>query len=125
MIPGLLLSAAGLAVLLWLTLMFMWWRQEQGTSEQLATTAALAYSQKSIRLGRRGWYHLAMRAKTLGALLNRLAARIFFTLFPSAQPAFAKRDALAGLSQGPSSFFLMSISQEQKVPKKKSPKRIV
>jgi hypothetical protein len=49
---------------------------------------------------------------------NKKLARMFFSVFPDAAPAFAKRDELAGLKHGPSSFFLKSISEDKRKGKK-------
>ncbi len=128
MIIELSIGIAATALLLWLVLMFMWWREEQKKADPLVTETALTLSQKSARLARRGWYALEMKAGKAAHWCNRRASRAFFTLFPSAAPAFAKRNKLAGLSHGPSSFFLMSISQEEKAPRtRRAParKRIV
>lgn len=118
MILGLLISIGAVALVLWLVLMFMWWRKERQKADPLVTAAASTLSGKCMRLARRGWYAIEMQAGKAGMWCNKKATRLFLSLFPSAAPAFAKKDELAGLSHGPSSFFLMSISQEQKVQAK-------
>ncbi len=100
-------------------MMFIWWQNERGEKAPLATDTALVYLDKCARLARRGWYASALYARTIGIWGNKKVSKLFFKLFPDAAPAFAKRDALLGLTQGPSSFFLLSISEEQKRKAKK------
>lgn len=124
MIIGLTITALSLLLLLWLTLMFMWWRKEKSLHDPLATDVALTYLEKCVRLARRGLYASEMYAKEAGTWSGKKVSRAFFSLFPGAASAFAKRDELVGLHSGPSSFFLLSISETQKTaPVKKSGSR--
>ncbi len=120
MILGLFLTIIGLTIGAWIVVMYIWWKEERGEKTTLATDVAFDYFEKCARLTRRGWYASALYARTLGMWGNKKASKLFFRLFPDAAPAFAKRDALLGLTQGPSSFFLLSISEEQKRKAKKS-----
>ena len=95
--------------------MFMWWRQENGLKDSPITTLDIEqYSQKAARLGRRGWYWSEMQLSHSVSWLNKKFASLFFSIFPNAAPAFAKKDELAGLKDGPSSYFLLTITEEQK-----------
>ncbi len=122
MILGLFISAIVLVVLLWLTVMYLWWQEVRKAHEALATDLALEYLDKGVRLARRGWYASEMHLKAVSSWSNKKLQKVFFSLFPSAESAFTKHDELAGLSQGPSSFFLMSISEKEKPAPKKSRK---
>ncbi len=124
MIIALVITALSLALLLWLTLMFMWWQRERKATEPLAADLALTYLEKCMRLARRGFYASELYAKEAGAWGGKKASKVFFKLFPKAASAFTKHDELAGLSHGPSSFFLLSISESQKTaPVKKSTRK--
>jgi hypothetical protein len=119
MIGTLFVALIVLAIGVWITVMYMWWQKENHIVEKPIhlTDTMLHYWEKSERLARRGWYHTLLFGKQTFQWSNKKVGAIFFTLFPNAEPAFAKRNSLIGLEQGPSSYFLMSISeQEQKKP---------
>jgi hypothetical protein len=124
MIIALLVTTGLLALSLWLTVMYVWWKEEQGLAQASATTVATAYFAICARLTRRGWYACTMYAKALGAWTNKKMQKLFFSLFPGAQPAFAKHDELAGLKHGPSSYFLRSISEKETTVSKKTVQKI-
>lgn len=70
--------------------------------------------EKGARLVRRGWFKLLRNINILREQLTKVAARIFFWIFPKARKAFEKKDELTGLDHGPSSYFLMSVSESKK-----------
>jgi hypothetical protein len=114
MIGGLFIALGILLFCLWLSVMFLWWQKERNTNEPLATDVALTYADKGQRLLRRGWYFSQRHLKEWALWGSKKVSKVFFSLFPNAAPAFAKRDELAGLKQGPSSFFLLSLSEKEK-----------
>jgi len=124
MILGLIVTVLALAILMWVVAMYIWWQKEQKVQEALATDVALEYLEKCIRLGRRGWYASEMHLRALALWGGKKMGKVFFSLFPSAEAAFTKRDSLAGLSHGPSSFFLMSISEKRKGAQKKKTEKL-
>lgn len=104
-----------LVVALWLTIMFLWWRtEEKAHNPVLNTTLAIMYWQKIARTTRRTWYGVELYIKQGFVWANKKVSAIFFRVFPNAEPAFAKKDTLAGLKDGPSSYFLLSITENQK-----------
>lgn len=125
MILALLVTISVLVILLWVTIMFIWWQKEKHAKESLATDALITYAYKGTRLARRGLYAGEMYARSFGTWTGEKMANLFFKLFPSAVPAFAKKDELVGLSHGPSSFFLLSISEAKKKLSAKKIKRAV
>lgn len=66
---------------------------------------------KSIRLARRGWFLVLRYLDKLKAIVEKVLTKIFFAVFPNARKAFEKKDELIGLEHGPSSYFLMSVSE--------------
>lgn len=121
MISTLLVTAAILAIALWLTIMYAWWRQESGAPVRTPATAiAVSYAAVCTRLARRGWYACMLYVGTVRRWTNRKVQKVFFSLFPAAKPAFAKHDALAGLKHGPTSYFLRSISEKETAASKKT-----
>lgn len=112
---SLVLALAVLIVLLWLTLMVMWWHNSENAEQPpLDTSLVDRYSGKALRLVRRGWYATQLYAAVVLRWSNKRFATLFFRIFPNAEPAFAKRDYLAGLKHGPSSYFLHTITEDQK-----------
>jgi hypothetical protein len=66
---------------------------------------------KSIRLARRGWFLVLRYLEKIRAAVEKILTKLFFTIFPNARKAFEKKDELIGLEHGPSSYFLMSVSE--------------
>jgi hypothetical protein len=121
---ALLIATAVLALAGWLSVMYVWWRTENGVSDKPALAVANTYVAACIRLSRRGWYACTMYAKAVGIWGNKKMQKVFFALFPSAEPAFAKRDELVGLKDGPTSYFLRTISEKETIVLKRTPKKI-
>ena len=118
----LILVLVVLVIALWLYSMYLSWKISSGTATTavhesvFVSTAALL-----ARLGRRGWYSSTLGIKRVASWSNKRLGSLFLRAFPSARPAFTKKDVLTGLSHGQSSFFLKSISVQpkQRLPKSK------
>ncbi len=112
----------GLIVLTWLYSMYASWKVTTGAPLPVAQTAPLlAQVDKGVRLSRRGWYSALARLKQALAWGTSRAQKAFLKVFPKAAPAFAKRDILTGLTHGPSSYFLKSISKTPAAKPKRLP----
>jgi hypothetical protein len=97
----------------WMTLMRIWWKKERGLTQEFSEEHLLSYSKKGVRLTRRLWYRFTFYGQQVLTWLQRKLAKVFFSIFPNAAPAFAKKDGLVGLKHGPSSFFLKTISEKE------------
>jgi hypothetical protein len=108
-----------LTVTVWFVSMYSTWKKVQGIeSEAFSLNPIVNKGRKAERLARRAYYRGSWNAKALLFWLQKQTSQVFFKLFPSAQPAFAKRNNLTGLKDGPTSYFLMSISEvKEEVPK--------
>lgn len=110
-------------IILWLTIMYGIWRKD--TNEQITPSVEEVLTpayQRSTRLLRRGWFKLLRSFEYLQKKSEKIFLKIFFTVFPNAKKAFEKKDELTGLEHGPSSYFLMSVSEykeEIQKPEKK------
>lgn len=113
MLSTLLILLAVCLFLSWLTLMGIWWQKEHNNEKEFSFDQISYYGQYCARLARRGWYRCIFYLSRFGAWSNKKFARIFFSIFPNAEPAFTKKDTLTGLEHGPSSFFLKSISEKE------------
>ncbi len=99
-------------ILLWLLVMYGIWRKtvKQEMTPDVAEVLTPAYN-KSVRLLRRGWFSILRYLQILKAFLEKILTKAFFAVFPNARKAFEKKDELTGLEHGPSSYFLMSVSE--------------
>jgi hypothetical protein len=96
----------------WITLMYISWKKsEEEALKPLDQTAVLAYWDKITRLLRRGYYSSMFYTRKTAHWGNEKIGHAFFTLFPKAAHAFEKRNPLTGLETGPSSYFLLTISE--------------
>jgi hypothetical protein len=112
----------GLIVLTWLYSMYTSWKVTTGAQLTVAQTAPLlAQVDKGVRLSRRGWYTTLAHLKRILIWSESRAQKVFLKVFPKAAPAFAKRDILTGLTHGPSSYFLKSISKTPATKTKRLP----
>ena len=112
----------GLIILTWLYSMYASWKVTTGAPLPVAQTAPLlAQVDKGVRLSRRGWYSALARLKQALAWGTSRAQKAFLKVFPKAAPAFVKRDILTGLTHGPSSYFLKSISKAPAAKPKRLP----
>ena len=121
----LLIILAGLAVLLWLSTMLLWWHEGTHAEHTMLDAVALKQIERIIRLSRRSYYAGMLYSTRAFNWGNKSMGRAFVHVFPNAAPAFQKHDMLAGLEDGPSSYFLHSISRSttrQKKQKNHSPK---
>lgn len=100
----------------WFLAMYIWWKQEQGlTFSPVSLDETIApLSDKMTRIARRKWYITLLYGKKAVRWNARHLTDLFYAIFPNAKVAFAKRDALTGLKDGPSSYFLKTISEKDK-----------
>jgi hypothetical protein len=109
-------------ILLWLLVMYAVWKQKNKHQEVNSISEIVPqYYSKSSRFLRRLWFGILRLVSKLGDITTIFATKVFFGIFPKAKRAFEKKDELTGLEQGPSSYFLMSITEEvaaNKVAKK-------
>lgn len=108
-------------LILWLVAMLMLWRKEGQQTETLADELNPLVS-KGARTARRTWFLFLRGVRKAQDFLTLIITKLFFTLFPKAKKAFEKKDELTGLQQGPSSYFLMSISEGKELPEKEESK---
>jgi hypothetical protein len=114
MILGLSVVLVVLIVASWVTAMYVSWKRSEGLNPSpIKQEVFVSYWSKMVRKARRTYYRSLFTFKQSLTWGNKQFGHVFFSLFPSAEPAFAKRDMLAGLKDGPTSYFLMSISQEE------------
>lgn len=106
-----LVIALSIAILFfWLAIMLLWWHEDKDSAPATLDSVAMRQIERIIRLTRRSYYASMLyggHALTWG---NKNFSRAFVQLFPKAAPAFQKYDPLAGLEDGPSSYFLHSIT---------------
>lgn len=108
-------------IALWLFAMLTLWNtQTKQTTDMIEELRPVAT--KSLRTLRRFWFLVLRGVATIRAAATTLITKLFFTIFPNAKKAFEKKDELTGLQQGPSSYFLMSISEGKELPGKEEPK---
>lgn len=113
----------GFIVVTWIYTVFLSWKESTGAVfEPITQSFFLEKWGAAIRLVRRGWYRANMEGKTVLTWSGKQAEGAFVTVFPKAAPAFIKKDELTGLKQGPSSYFLKSISVPKKATEKRLPK---
>lgn len=113
----------GLIVTTWVYAVFLSWKASTGTVfEPIKQSFFIETWHTVARLARRGWYRAGMEGKTVLTWSGKKAEGAFVTVFPKSAPAFVKKDELTGLEQGPSSYFLKSISVPGKIPQKRLPK---
>lgn len=113
-----IVSIIVLIIALWIIAMLELWNINKGTYQGPAEERVASFLTKTVRLTRRGWY-ISLRAITEGLkVVSIYIARGFFILFPKAKQAFEKKDELTGLTDGPSSYFLMSVSEYKEEAKK-------
>lgn len=109
-----------LALATWLFAMFLSWKLSHGVAlhpidrKTLEPTALQA--QRTVR---KYWYHGLFRLEQGRTILLEKAEKLLVQIFPKAGPAFTKKDPLTGLEQGPSSYFLLQISESK--PAKQTP----
>lgn len=97
-------------IVLWLLVMYKLWkdqRQNEGLPQNLSP-----FVSNFFRILRKSLFTLRRKISLLKSKVSIYLAKVFFFIFPKAKKAFEKRDSLTGLEQGPSSYFLMSISKE-------------
>ncbi len=120
MITFLAITAAVLALALWLTTMALWRQAEQGQEvKTIKQQDVIGQWNKAKRLARRSWYGGLRYSKQATHWGNTKVRKAFIAIFPRSQAAFIHPDPLTGLQHGPSSYFLASISKPSKKAKTK------
>lgn len=114
-----LLSIAGISLALtWICTMLVWWHETNERAHERIDFLAVKQAEKIIRLTRRSYYASLLYSKRALGYGNTVFAKMFVKVFPNAKSAFQKHDIMTGLTTGPSSYFLHSISEaKQETPK--------
>jgi hypothetical protein len=74
-------------------------------------------TKKIIRNLRRSYFSLIRIFNFTKTKLKTIAIKTFVMVFPKAHKAFEEKDALTGLTHGPSSYFLKKISEKEDINK--------
>lgn len=99
-----------LIIATWIASIYVSWQQEEHTLSPVVHLPS--YADKSARLMRRGWFAVIRAGKVSISWMSKHIALLFYKIFPKAKSAFMERDTLSGLDQGPTSYFLKSISED-------------
>lgn len=115
-ILALVITLAATLILAWMTAVYGAWRASEHKEGVPITAEVLTdQAEKVLRLVRRGWYSTERTAEQVVRWGGKKSADAVVKVFPKAAPVFAEKpDALTGLTHGPSSYFLKSISPEEK-----------
>ncbi len=114
MILTLVVVLVVLILAFWLLAMYASWKQQKGMLTAIDEHDIRSRTDQALRLVRRTTYTGIRYFNTgLNWSLGH-ASKGFYALFPKAQSAFVKHDELTGLTKGPSSYFLHSISESKK-----------
>lgn len=104
---------------LWLLVMLaLWVREKEPHEDVLAEIKPIVG--KGKRTLRKTWFLMLRKINKLREIMTSLIAKLFFKIFPKAKQAFEKKDIESIQSQGPSSEFLASISENMPAKEKKS-----
>ncbi len=115
---ALLIVLVGLVFVLWLYSMYLSWKISEGVPLEIIESGSfIATGALLARLGRRGWYSVSFYTNQMLGWGTKRFRKFFVKVFPTSARAFVKHDALTGLTQGPSSYFLKSISPSAPKPK--------
>lgn len=98
-------------IILWLFIMYSLWKKDDLERKYLESNIN-RFSYKTAQVSRKIYFLLTRKIDILRSKITLYLAKAFFFFFPKAKKAFEKKDALTGIEQGPSSYFLMSISKE-------------
>ena len=113
----------GLIVVAWGYSMYVSWKMDQGAPlAMVAADPIIGWWAQVARLTRRGWYAAGLKTRHLFTWGNARIGGAFVKVFPSAAPVFTKRDALTGLTHGPTSYFLKSLSPTRKAGNRRLPR---
>lgn len=101
-------------IMLWLLVMYGVWKKnaKQETVPDALEAITPVYN-KSTRLLRRAWFTVLRYTRKIRLFFEKILIKVFFAVFPDARKAFEKKDELTGLEHGPSSYFLMSVSESK------------
>ncbi len=95
---------------LWLLIMFVIFKEHHKKESEKELEQI---SNKYARSFRKAWFLILRITKRLRGFMTKIIAKAFFYVFPKAKTVFEPKDELAGLEHGPSSYFLMSISENK------------
>ena len=110
------LTAAS-AIAATVTVQYVAWRTARNLPEISAHDRLHQYGTACARLARKGWYSVLWCNAKAWNWLGSKAQSVFFLIFPKAKPAFVEKNVLAGLSDGPLSYYLKSLSDKEKAAK--------
>ena len=98
----------------WLYSMYLSWKLDSGMVLRPIHERDITTRQEHLtRVTRKYWYWTQLKIGVWSSWVGEKITRLFFKLFPSAVPAFTKKDPLTGLEQGPASYFLKQISESK------------
>ncbi len=123
MILALGITLVVLIVGTWIYSMYISWKATEGVPLALVeSTTFLVLWHRATRLSRRGLYSTQLFSKKVFDWSTQKTRSTLVKFFPTSAPLFAKRDMMTGLTHGPSSYFLKSISKNEKSASKRLPK---
>ena len=112
-----------LLLLSWFLSLYIVWIQNKETDTDSTEKKIVALTTKTTRFLRKIKF-FSQRIYALSKVtIQHYSGKIFFLIFPNAKRAFTEKDELTGLKNGPSSYFLMSVSEYKDEVKKVSLKR--
>lgn len=107
----------------WMTALYILWSTAQGKEHARFTDHLIVRIVALVRIARRYLFACRRFLLIVGKGIKTSALYLFFIVFPSAKKAFRSQDELTGLTKGPSSYFLMSVSEYTEEAKKVRPRR--
>ena len=98
-------------IILWILIMFLLWRKHENAHIVEKENIVINKFTRNLRKILFGVIRLINKIKTF---IKKHLTKVLIFIFPKASKAFEVKDPLIGLEQGPSSYFLMSISEDIK-----------
>lgn len=114
-----LISIILVLFLVWISIMYFLWKKSTPDTDIPIEQALGKKISLFLRIVRKVRFTTERALKQVRFFVQKLTAKLFFFVFPSAKKAFESKDELAGLDTGPSSYFLMSVSEYAEQAKKK------
>lgn len=97
-----------------ISIQYAYWRQLQRLPDVTTEVQLHQTTKVLIRLAQKGGYSVLWFGTKAIRWISTTSKKIFFLAFPSAKKAFVEKNVLTGLSDGPLSYYLKSISEERK-----------
>lgn len=97
-----------------IAIQYSYWRQAAGLPTVTITATLDQILLGLIRLARKGYFGVLWCSTKVWGWVSRKVQAFFLVLFPKAQSAFTEKNVLTGLSDGPLSYYLKSISDNEK-----------